>query len=69
MKGVMPLLLFKGVKTEKELNIVWGGSIYYTRTHASDRTRFLRTGYPSVPLYYNTTYVSHHVVIKYNKKY
>jgi hypothetical protein len=67
MKGVIPLFAFKGVKTENELNIVWGGSIYYMRTHAIDRTRFLRTEYPSIPLYYNTTRASSKVVLKHNK--
>ena len=63
MKGVMPLFLFKGVKTheklkgaehsvenEKELNTMWRGSIYHMRTQASDRTRILRRGWPMIPL-------------------
>jgi len=58
MKGVMPLFLFKGVKTkqiekraehgvenEKELNIMWGGFIIQFSLIRSDRTLILRMGW------------------------
>jgi hypothetical protein len=58
MKGVMPLFLFKGVKTnkklkgaehsvenEKELNTIWGGFPIHPSLIRSDRNGNLRMGW------------------------